>query len=141
MGKIGVRAAAILVKEGKILLANHRKHGRSYWVLPGGHVEPGETLTEALAREMREELELDVTVGPLAIVHDYITADRHVVNNSFIVEAGSGQFHVHPTKTLKDARWVLLGELDGIDLRPPMAELLRKVIEDPPQRTIYLGRI
>jgi ADP-ribose pyrophosphatase YjhB (NUDIX family) len=141
MPKIEVRAAALMVKDGKVLLVNHRKHGRSYWVLPGGHVEFGETLEQALVREMKEELALDVAVGALVIVHDFITDDRHVVNNTFRVESQSSDFRVTPEHALKAARWVPLDELPSLDLLPPMAKALRSVIDSPSAATLYLGKI
>lgn len=143
MREIELRAAAVLARGGKILLVNHVRHGRSYWVLPGGHVEFGETLEEALRREMKEELSLDVTVGPLVLVHDFIPAsrDRHVVNHAFRVESASADFRVKPEHALKSARWVPFGELASLDLLPPIAKVLRQVIESPPKTALYLGRI
>jgi ADP-ribose pyrophosphatase YjhB (NUDIX family) len=141
MGEIAVRAAGVLLADGRILLVNHVKHGRSYWVLPGGHVNFGETLEQALVREMKEECDLDVTVGPLLIVHDYINADNHVVNNTFRIEAKSADFHVRPEGSLKGARWVPLEELDRIDLKPSIADVLRKIVNSPPTNPVYLGRV
>jgi len=140
MNEIGVRAAALLVADDKLLLVNHRKGGRSYWVLPGGHVRPGEPLPDALRREMKEELDLDVTVGPLLIVHDFIRGERHVVNNVFRVETASTDVHVTPEKVLKDARWVPLDELESVDLLPPIGAELRRIVSDPTVRNLYLGR-
>lgn len=141
MSEIAVRAAGLLVSGQKILLVNHRKHERSYWVLPGGHARPGETLPDALRREMMEELALDVTVGELAIVHDFVAEDTHVVNHVFRVEAESTDFRVAPEKVLRGARWVSLEELDGIDLRPAIAERLRELATEPPGKSIYLGNL
>jgi ADP-ribose pyrophosphatase YjhB (NUDIX family) len=61
---------------GRVLLVKRRFEplaGR--WSLPGGALEVGETLTEGLAREMREETGLDVDVGPVVDVFDRITLD------------------------------------------------------------------
>jgi len=60
-----VVAAAIIVSEGKVLLAR-RKRGDShqgYWEFPGGVVEAGETIEECLVRELREELGVAATAG------------------------------------------------------------------------------
>src|SRR5580692_6177526 len=58
--------AAVIEKEGRILICQ-RKHGRHAhkWEFPGGKVEPGEDHQSALARELREELQIDATIGPL----------------------------------------------------------------------------
>jgi len=141
MGKIDVRVAALLIRDGQVLLVNHVKGGASYWVLPGGRVEFGETLPAALVREMKEELDLDVGVGPLAIVHDLLAEDRHVVNHVFHAEACLPEFRLRPTNVLKDARWVPLDELRGIDLRPAIGDELRKAAENPADRAVYLGEV
>ena len=67
--------AALIESDGK-LLACQRKRGSKFgllWEFPGGKKEPGETLEEALARELREELGVDATIGPevLRVQHKY----------------------------------------------------------------------
>jgi ADP-ribose pyrophosphatase YjhB (NUDIX family) len=138
---IELRTAAIVVRDGRILLVNHRKHDRSYWVLPGGHVEKGETLSAALAREMEEELALPVVVGPLVIVHDFITKKRHVVNHVFRADAAADDFRLGATHTLVGARWVALEELGALDLLPPITETLRRVIDGAAAGPVYLGAV
>lgn len=147
MPAIEIRAEAVLVREGRLLLVSHEKGGESYWVLPGGHVSHGETLALALAREMREELALDVAVGALALVHDYIAptrpgssrGSRHVVNHAFRVRT-SGEPKAAPQGALKAAKWVPLAELDRLDLRPPVADVLRRIANAPDAPAIYLPR-
>lgn len=55
-----------LVREGRVLLVHRSPHRRAYpnvWDLPGGHIEPGESQLRALAREMREELGVEISSG------------------------------------------------------------------------------
>lgn len=63
-----MRAQVVLLKEGCILLARHERGEHSYWVLPGGEVEPDETPEEAAVRETREESGLCITVERLLFV-------------------------------------------------------------------------
>ncbi|MBI2674309.1 MAG: NUDIX hydrolase [Candidatus Yanofskybacteria bacterium] len=55
-----MRVAGIIIKEGRILLMRRVKNGEEYYVFPGGSVEGGESPEEALEREIKEELNLDI---------------------------------------------------------------------------------
>jgi ADP-ribose pyrophosphatase YjhB (NUDIX family) len=70
----------VVIEDGRILLLNQDAGARS-WSLPGGKLEDGETLAEALAREMREETGLDVELGRLLYVCDNVSAQ--VVHMTF----------------------------------------------------------
>ena len=66
-----IRVSAILRWQGRVLLCRQEKPGKEYWLLPGGGVDSGETLIEALRRELREELGVEADVqfeGPVALV-------------------------------------------------------------------------
>ncbi|HWC32752.1 MAG TPA: NUDIX domain-containing protein, partial [Actinomycetota bacterium] len=54
-----IRVAAMLRREGRILLCRQEKNGREYWLLPGGGVNAGETLVDAVQRELGEECAID----------------------------------------------------------------------------------
>ena len=59
------RVSLYFVRDGKLLLIYRWKNGRSFHVLPGGGVEPGETLEQAAHREAKEETNYDIELGPL----------------------------------------------------------------------------
>jgi 8-oxo-dGTP diphosphatase len=63
-----VRVAGVLKHREELLLVQHRKEGRSYWLLPGGGVQLGETLKACLEREFLEELKLRIDAGELLFV-------------------------------------------------------------------------
>lgn len=72
---IDVAAGLILQKDGSLLLAERPadKPWPGWWELPGGKIEPGETVLQALARELKEELDIDVSVSTpwVTYVHEY----------------------------------------------------------------------
>jgi ADP-ribose pyrophosphatase YjhB (NUDIX family) len=137
---VELRVAALAAAAGKLLLVNHEKRGESYWVLPGGRVEFGETLAEALAREMREELSVEADIRELVLVRDFIEGKRHVVEHVFRVECASRDFRAKPDDVLRGARWTPLAELDGIDLRPAIADTYRRLASHRRPDNIYVGR-
>ena len=88
-----IRVSAVLRWEDRVLLCRHEKSGREYWLLPGGGVNSGESLVEALRRELAEEVAIgdDLTFeGPVAVV-DSIAPKRafvgkHVVHIIFAAD-------------------------------------------------------
>ncbi|MDA3936780.1 MAG: NUDIX hydrolase, partial [Actinomycetota bacterium] len=87
-----VRVAAVIVMNGRLVLVRHRKGELVYHLLPGGGVSYGETLQEALLREVLEETGLVVTIGRPIIINDTISpaGDRHLVNITFAATITGG---------------------------------------------------
>lgn len=126
MSKVGVelRVEGLLVRNCRILLAQHTRDNESYWVLPGGHVELGESLPEALVREFREELTLEAAPAELLWVHQFIRPDRHTVNFTFRVECPDPDaLRLNSERRLTGCRWFAPDELATIDFRPDLRAL------------------
>lgn len=90
-----VRATAVLIEDGCLLLVeqNVSASAQRAWSLPGGALEPGETLEVCLVREMREETGLDIAIERLLYICDRIADGRHIVHITFAVKRIDGHLH------------------------------------------------
>ncbi len=89
--KVKQIAAGIITCGGKVLIAQ-RKRGKDlefFWELPGGKLEAGETLEQCLQRELREEMDLTVKVGPLFMQSSFDYPFGSFVINAFLAECPS----------------------------------------------------
>ena len=98
----------IVNREGKILLTKSHKWFDKY-TLPGGHIEVGETMVEALKREVKEEAGLDVEVVEFLTMQEAIFAKeffkkRHFIFFDFLCQVGDQQVKLDKTE-LQDFIW------------------------------------
>ncbi len=133
----------ILQIEGHFLLCVNRKGGYAY--LPGGHVEFGESATEALEREFLEETGLRTRTGKLLAVSEASFKQkkkaRHEVNLVFHVELATRN-RSSPLPVIEslendiEFRWASQAELRRLDVRPSSAKamLLKRSISGSPVR-------
>jgi 8-oxo-dGTP diphosphatase len=143
-----IRVSAILRWKGRMLLCRHEKPGKEYWLLPGGGVNSGESLVDALRRELAEEIGIEEQFpveGPVAIV-DSISptqsfAAKHVVHIIFAGDLGGRSLE---TVTSQDAavrghRLFEVNDLDGIVVHPPITRFLSRW--QPGDPAVYLGAL
>ena len=143
-----LRVSALLRWKGRILLIRHEKSGREAWLLPGGGVHAGESLIDALCRELAEEVGLvgDLSFeGPVAIVEsippERTSPGKHVVHIVFAADLGDRSLeHVSSLDTaVRGHRLFGADDLDDIVLHPPIQRFLRRWRPGDP--SAYLGRL
>jgi len=123
--------AAVIVERGRILLIRRGSHpALGTWALPGGKVEFGETLVDAVRREVREETGLEIEVERVAGVFDLIlpageSAGDHFVIVDYYVRRTAGE--PSPGDDADECRWVPVEELDGCNLAPGLHERLHEM--------------
>ncbi len=90
---IRIRCAAVVVRGDEILLVKHRKNGREYWLLPGGGLELGETVTQATERELIEECGIKVQRDRLLFVAETLAPDngRQILHLVFLARLLDGE--------------------------------------------------
>ena len=113
-------------KNKKKIFATQRGYGefKDGWEFPGGKLEPGETPQQALAREMREELEIKVEVGQLIKTVDYDYPNFHITMHCFLTKIVEGKPNLLEHEA---AKWVDKDKLDEVDWLPADLEVIKKV--------------
>jgi len=141
-----IRVSAILSWKGRVLLCRHEKPGKEYWLLPGGGVNSGESLVDALHRELAEEIGIDDQLpveGPVAIVDSISPAQsfapKHVVHIIFAGDLGGRSLEAVTSTdaAVRGHSLFAVGELDGVVLHPPIQRFLSR--RQPGDPAVYLG--
>lgn len=117
--------AAVIMKEGKVF-ATQRGYGefKDGWEFPGGKVEAGESPEEALRREIREELEVEVNVGDLIDTIEYDYPAFHLSMKCYACTIAGGSPHLLEHEA---ARWLSADQLDSVAWLPADITLIPKI--------------
>lgn len=117
--------AAVIMKEGRVF-ATQRGYGefKDGWEFPGGKVEAGESPEEALRREIREELEVEVNVGDLIDTIEYDYPAFHLSMKCYACTIAGGSPHLLEHEA---ARWLSADLLDSVAWLPADITLVPKI--------------
>lgn len=117
--------AAVIMKEGRVF-ATQRGYGefKDGWEFPGGKVEEGESPEEALRREIREELEVEVNVGDLIDTIEYDYPAFHLSMKCYACTIAGGSPHLLEHEA---ARWLSADQLDSVAWLPADITLIPKI--------------
>ena len=138
------RVSVIIVNEKEeILLVQHRKMNRYYWVLPGGRIEYGEDFATCAVRELKEETNLEVKFGKVVFLSEAIAPDksRHIINIYATAEVLGGELKVGNEPMLADVGYKPIMDLNKITLYPPVGDQIIEAYKEGFKTMSYLGNL
>ena len=128
MKTIRVVAAVICdsMQEKRKIYATARGYGdyKGQWEFPGGKIEPGETLEEAIVREIKEELDTEIKVGDLIDTIEYGYPTFHLSMDCFWAEVTAGHLEL---KEAEAAKWLTKDQLNSVAWLPADVTLIDKI--------------
>jgi ADP-ribose pyrophosphatase len=136
LSHVRVRCTGLIIQNDCVLLVEYNEDGIHY-NLPGGGLEPGETIKEGVFREVFEETSAEVIVGPLAMVYEmaphnqsgeYSDQEPHAVSMIFectLRQHAVPRLPLHPDPHQSAVKWMPLQELDNIVLFPNIKDQIR----------------
>ena len=124
-----VRVVAAVIRKDDKIFATQRGYGefKDGWEFPGGKIEEGETPEQALAREIREELNTEIQVGKLIDTIEYDYPKFHLSMDCFWCEIMQGGLEL---KEHEAARWLSKEELYSVDWLPADVGVIERVEEE-----------
>ncbi|MEO4052875.1 NUDIX domain-containing protein [Solibacillus sp. CAU 1738] len=137
---IRVRASALIIQNNCVLLVEFNDEKGLHYNLPGGGVEEGETLIEAVKREAREEASVEVNVGNVAFLYEYAPqtvnskyGTVHSLTTIFectLKHAEEARLPLIPDENQTGVKWIHLDDLHEIILYPNLCEKIRNYVEN-----------
>jgi ADP-ribose pyrophosphatase YjhB (NUDIX family) len=130
MNSFRLRVGAVCRESDSVLLVEHEKEGARYWLLPGGGLRVGESMKDALVREVMEETSMEVKAGNLLCVCESISPDknRHIVHVLYETIRVSGFPGASRDARVRRSVFLPIKELEGIVLHPPIQEWLQRCL-------------
>lgn len=118
-------AAAIIVKDNQVF-ATQRGYGefKDWWEFPGGKIEPGECPQDALKREIKEELDADITVAELMETVEWDYPAFHLTMHCYICSLESDSLHLNEHEA---SAWLTNDTLDSVRWLPADLKLLDNI--------------
>ena len=121
-----IEVVAAIIKQDDTIFATQRGYGefKGGWEFPGGKIELGETPRQALAREIKEELDVNIQVGDFLHTVEYDYPSFHLTMHCFICSLLSNEIHLTEHQA---ARWLDKDSIDSVEWLPADVEVAEKV--------------
>ena len=121
-----IRVVAAIIRRGNEIFATQRGYGeyKDWWEFPGGKIEENETPEEALVREIREELDTQITVDSYLMTVEYDYPAFHLSMDCFWCSVKAGRLTLLEHEA---ARWLPADALDQVNWLPADIQIIRKI--------------
>lgn len=124
---LALAGCVILDKNQNIYLLHRNKKGFTQWELPGGKVEPNETVEQAAVRELEEELGVTVTLKKMLGETHFNEGDLEYAYTWFLAEVNEGAMSICEPETFDDLRSFSFDELPNLQLSNNMKKLYESI--------------
>lgn len=121
-----IRVVAAVIRDKDKIFATAKGYGefKGQWEFPGGKIEEGETPKDALIREIKEELDIHISIGELIDTIEYDYPTFHLSMDCFWCEIISGDLIL---KEAKEAKWLSKEDLFSVNWLPADLPLISKI--------------
>lgn len=121
-----IEVVAAIISSRDQIFATKRGYGefKGWWEFPGGKIEEGESLEEALHREIREELDAQITIDTLFETIEWDYPDFHLTMHCYLCTLENDNYTL---KEHEDARWIEADYLFSVDWLPADLEVVRRL--------------
>ncbi|QQK78026.1 NUDIX domain-containing protein [Salicibibacter cibarius] len=144
---IRTASRGLLIQDHHILAVKYQVDGKLFYALPGGGQEAGEPLHKNLPRECREELGIDVKIGELMFVREWLDEDRDVHQIEFIFECFpymkiEDVYSEVPDKNQIGIEWLPIADIFNYHIYPlEMRQHLHTLTDGQVKVPVYLGNV
>ena len=138
-----VRPCALIIERNCVLTMKYRYGEADVYALPGGNPDPGESLSEVIIREVREELGVETEIDELVLCGEVIGEDgrKDALHAVFAVHLVAGLPQLNPEHTSAlSVEWLSVNDLDKKHLYPNVGREVIAYLEGK-LRGVYLGKI
>lgn len=124
-----VNVVAAVIKRGDMIFATQRGYGdlKGGWEFPGGKIEEGESPEAALVREIKEELDTEISVDKFLHIIEYDYPSFHLSMRCYLCSVVSGDLNL---KEHEAARWLTKETLNSVEWLPADVELIPMINEE-----------
>ena len=118
-----IEVVAAIIRKGDYVFATQRGYGewKDWWEFPGGKMEAGETPKEALIREIKEELDADISIGRLLDTIEWDYPTFHLTMHCYMCSRLNDALHLNEHEA---ARWLRANDLSSVNWLPADNQLL-----------------